>query len=150
MTTLDSSFERDLRRALLDKAEDRMEEHGEALKRIAQEEFQAYASRNGYDVDFIWEDATGPTVERGQRSVSVRVEWPGLSALFEYGVDPHTIDGNPLLSFVWPAPPQGTRPPGAPGFVQAESVDWGSVTGGIEAARAIRTALDVTRADMGR
>lgn len=145
MTTLDPQFERNLRRAILDRAEERIEAHGQALKDIAEAEFKAYAARNDYDIDHVWEDAEGPTVTRNQRGVSVTVRWPALTALFEYGVDPHKIRGNPTLAFEWPAPPEGTRPEGAPSFVVTDEVDWGSVTGGIDAARAIRTALDRLR-----
>ena len=55
------------------------------------------------------------------------------------------MEGSPLLAFVWESPPQGTRPSGAPQFVETQSVNWGSVTGGIEEARAIRGALDYIR-----
>lgn len=148
MTTLDASFEADLRDALLTEAEQRLETAGEQLRRVAREEFEAYAARNDYDIDHVWTDAEGPTVERTSEAVTATVRWPGLTALFEFGVDPHTIEGSPL-AFEWAAPPEGTRPSGAPQFVETDSVNWGSVTGGIPEARAIRTALDVVRLDLG-
>ncbi|RQG93733.1 hypothetical protein [Natrarchaeobius oligotrophus] len=144
---LDDSFEDDLREALLDDVERKLEEEiGPQLERIARENWQEYAARNGYDIEHVWEEVEGPFVERDAGSVGVRLEWPGLTALFEHGVSPHTIQGNPILSFHWESPPEGTRPPGAPEHVVAEEVNWGSVTGGIPAARAIRNALaDVRR-----
>ena len=148
MTTLDSSFEDDLRAAVLDNVEDAARtDIGPKLKRVAAENFQSYASRNGYDIDHIWNDAE-LAVDRDDSSVTIRVEWPGLTALFEWGVDPHTIKGNPVLSFTWNSPPQGTRPPGAPKHVTADEVNWGSVTGGIPEARAIRDAIDQLEADL--
>lgn len=145
MTTLSAGFESDLRDALLDDAEETAEDMGDGLKFAAENNFRTYAARQGYDIDHIWQDAKGPSIRRGSRSVDVTVEWPALTALFEYGVSPHTIEGNPLLAFAWKAPPEGTRPPGAPSFVVAESVNWGSVTGGIDESRAIRDALETIR-----
>ena len=49
--------------------------------------------------------------------------------------------GNPTLAFGWESPPEGTRPPGAPSYVVTDEVNWGSVTGGIDEARAIRDML---------
>lgn len=143
--TLDDSFEADLREAVLDDVEQRVREDiGPQLEQTARENWQAYASRNGYDIDHIWEDAK-LHIGRDEGGISIRLEWPGLTALFEFGVDPHTIEGNPILAFHWPSPPEGTRPPGAPEHVVAESVNWGSVTGGIPESRAIRDALEDTR-----
>jgi len=149
MVELDSNFEDNLREAVMDNVEQTVrDEIGPELKQVAQENFEAYASRNGYDIDHIWKDAEGPIVEREGDKIQVRIEWPGLTALFEHGVSPHTIEGNPLLSFIWEGPPEGTRPPGAPKHVKAQSVNWGSETGGIPESRAVRDALNELRRDL--
>ena len=133
MATLDSGFEDDLRKAILDDVERKARDDiGPRLIRVARENWRAYASRNSYDIDHIPEDAE-LFVDRDDDSVSIRIEWPGLTALFEWGVDPHTIDGNPLLHFYWEKIDQ---------WVTTESVNWGSETGGIPESRAIRDALD--------
>lgn len=145
MTDLDSGFEDDYREALLDQMEAELDEATDEFVENSNQNWKAYASRNGYSIEHIWRDAERTPVSRGSNSVSTSVRWPPLTALFEWGVDPHIIRGDPLLAFSWPAPPEGTRPPGAPSFVVAEEVNWGSVTGGIDASRAIRNALDRTR-----
>ena len=142
MTSLESGFEADLRQAVMDDVEAKARQDiGPRLIEAARANWQSYIQRNGYDIDHIPDEAE-LSVERSGDVVTIRVEFPGLTALFEWGVDPHTIDGNPLLAFIWESPPEGTRPPGAPEFVVAESVNWGSVTGGIPEARAIRDAID--------
>lgn len=148
MTALDG-FEDALRDDLLDQAEGRVADELDRLADEAETNFRRYASANDYDIDHIWEDAVVGAVQRRANSVSARVEWPSLTNLFEYGVGPHIIEGNPLLAFAWAAPPEGTRPPGAPSFVVAESVNWGSVTGGIDEARAIRDAREGVRQSLG-
>ncbi|AFZ74560.1 hypothetical protein [Natronobacterium gregoryi] len=140
------NFEDDLREAVLDDVEQTLQEElGPELERVARENWQSYASRHGYDIDFVWGDVDGPIVERDRDSVTLRLEWPGLSALFEFGVDPHTKSGNPVLAFEWASPPEGTRPPGAPEYVVAEEINWGSVTGGISESRAVRDAMNWLR-----
>lgn len=149
MASLDSGFEDAAREAVLDSAEETIrQEVGPRLKATARENFEQYASTNGYDIDHIWQDAEGPFVDRDGDSVTLRIEWPELTALFEFGVAPHTIDGNPLLSFIWEGPPEGTRPAGAPKHVVTQSVNWGSVTGGIPESRAIRNALNTLRSEL--
>jgi len=145
MTTL-PDFESDLRDALEEDLEAQAEAIGQTLKDTAEENFKDYANENGYDIDHIWEDST-LTVQQDGDGYLVRVEWPGLTALFEYGVDPHTIEGSPL-AFFWESPPEGTRPQGAPAYVVSDEVNWGSVTGGIPESRAIRGALDYVRFEM--
>lgn len=132
--TLESGFESKLREALLADAEQTLREDlGPALVDEARQRWQSYARRNDYDIAFIWEDAT-IAVTRRRNAAAVRVEWPELSALFEFGVEPHTIEGNPLLHFYWAEMDQ---------WITTESVNWGSVTGGIDGARAVRDALAV-------
>lgn len=136
MTTLSSSFEDDLQEALLDDVEQRArDEIGPQLIAVARQNWRAYASRNGYDIGHIPDEAE-LSIERDDDSVMIRLEFPELTALFEWGVDPHTIDGNPLLHFYWDEMDQ---------WVQTESVNWGSETGGIPEARAIRDTLDTAR-----
>jgi hypothetical protein len=125
-----------------------MQSVADLLVTVAEEQFRAYAGRNDYDIEHIWQDVDGPEVTRSRDGVTAYVQWPGLTALFEFGVDPHTIEGDPVLAFYWQGPPEGTRPSGAPSYVVTDSVNWGSVTGGIPEARAIRHALDVTRQDL--
>jgi len=131
---LAQDFEADLRDALLTDAERQLRDNlGPRLVRVARENWQRYAAANDYDIDHVWEDVAGPVVTREANRVQARVEWPALSALFEFGVSPHTIEGNPLLHFFWADQDQ---------WVTTESVDWGSETGGIPSARAVRDALD--------
>lgn len=142
MTTLESSFEADFEQAILDDVEAKAEDIGEGLRETANDNWRAYASQQGYDLDHIIDSVEGPTVSRGATSVSIRLRWGGLANLYEYGVSPFTLEGSPLLQFFWDSPPEGTRPPDAPAFVEAESVNWGSVTGGIAESRAIRSAVE--------
>ena len=137
MATLESGFEDKLREAMLDDVEQKVrDEYGPALKSFAKENFEAYAARHDYDIEHIWEDAEGPLVERDDDSVTLRIEWPGLTALFEFGVAPHTIEGNPTLHFYWEEIDQ---------WVKTDSVEWGSETGGIPESRAIRDAMNEIR-----
>lgn len=132
MAELGSDFENDLREAILADAEETLrEEIGPTLQNIAKSRWQSYASRNGYDISHIWEDVE-LSVTRDGDSIELRIEWPELTALFEFGVSPHTIEGNPLLHFYWEEADQ---------WVQTESVEWGSETGGIPESRAIRDSL---------
>jgi hypothetical protein len=143
---LKDSFEDDLQEVVLDVVEQTVREDiGPMLKQTARQNFEAYASRNDYDIDYIWEDAKGPIVDRSDDGVSVRIEWPGLTALFEFGVDPHPTEGNPELHFKWE-----NAPSGAPEWVQTERVNWGSETGGIPESRAVRDAMNWLRAELRR
>ena len=139
MTTLDSGFEDALRESLLDDVETQAREIGETFMQNVEDGFRSYAARNDYDIDHVWDEVEGPHIERDDHSVRIRVEWPGLTALFEWGVDPHTISGNPLLHFYWEAKAV---------WITTESVNWGSETGGIPEARAIRNALEEHRREL--
>ena len=151
MTTLDRGIEDDLREAVMDEAEDALYAERDNLAfrflQLVNSNIDDYAAANDYDLDSIKESGRVTDTSRGRDRVSATLEWGGLSGLFEFGVSPHTIDGNPLLSFKWESPPEGTRPAGAPAFVQTEQVNWGSVTGGIPPGRFIRGALNTVRFD---
>jgi hypothetical protein len=143
MTTIDG-FEDALREDLMEQAEQEVAERRDQLAQESGDRFDAYASRHGYDIGFLADGIETSAVKRRGNRVSATVSWPGLTALFEYGVDPFTLSASgDQLAFPWLSPPQGTRPPGAPSFVVTDEINWGSVTGGIPEARAIRTALQV-------
>ena len=148
MTTLESDFESDLRDHLLDEAEGALYDDRDNLAfqflKLVNQNWEDYMRSTGYALEHIPESGRVIDTERRQNSVSATLEWSGLTSLFEWGVSPHAIQGNPL-AFDWPAPPEGTRPEGAPSYIVANQVNWGSVTGGIPAARAIRGALNQIR-----
>jgi len=144
MTTL-PDFEADAKDALLEQMEAQADDVGQELKDAIDANFQDYAGRQGYSIEHIWQDSEGPNTTRSGDTVTTSIHYPELTGLFEWGVQPHTIEGNPLLSFAWPSPPEGTRPEGAPSHVVSEGVNWGSVTGGIDESRAIRSALSYIR-----
>jgi len=138
---LAADFESDLADAVMADATEGANGLGQRLKDTAERNWRRYAASQGYDIEHIWNDAEGPFVRATGDRIQIRIEYPALTALFEWGVSPHTIEGNPLLAFHWASPPQGTRPPGAPEYVVAQEVNWGSVTGGIDASNAIGNAL---------
>lgn len=63
-----------------------------------------------YDVDSVIASLEGPTVDRGPGSITVSWRWSHPAAsFFEYGTSEHTINGDPVLSFVWEDPPDAVR-----------------------------------------
>lgn len=152
MTTLASDFESKAQDKLLDVAEREAEAIGKEFVRIAHENFGDYAAEHGYDIGFILRNAEGPTVERRGDSVEIHVQWPELTAIYEYGADPHTIEGNPILSFVWENPPAWVKEEfdqargGGGQFQSGWRVFFSQVEHpGHPEARAIRDALDYIR-----
>lgn len=139
MTDLENGFEDKLKQAMLDEADSQMPQWVDRLTAITEMNWRRYASRKGYSIEHIWEDVETST-RRTPNGVEATIRWP-FSALFEFGVSPHVIEGNPYLSFTWESPPEGTRPQGAPKHIITQSVNWGSVTGGIDESRAIRDGL---------
>lgn len=114
MATLESGFEDKLQKALLDEIEQKFigEEANLAYQfvELVHTRLRAYAERNGYDVEGTIESLQAPELTRSGNRVTVRVGWADEQmARWEFGVSEHTIDGDPVLSFVWQDPPQWVR-----------------------------------------
>lgn len=158
MATLDADFEDKLAEAVLPD-EDEAREMGRRMKEIAEENWKRYAAVNGYDIDHIWRDSPPPEVERTAREVRIRNEWP-FSAQFEFGVDPHVIEAKnaDMLAFPWPEMEGVQFGDTDQTFdeVFAETwpivffpeVNWGSESGGISRARAVRDMLREYRGEL--
>lgn len=157
MATLESGFERDLREAVLDDAERRLV--GERANLVFQfvelvhTHLRAYGERNGYDVESTIDSVGQPVVDRSRGRITVTVGWehPQM-ARWEFGTSDHTIDGDPVLAFVWEDPPQWVREE----FDQARTAGGQFRSGwqvflpsvdvdGLPASRAIRDALNGLR-----
>lgn len=107
---LEAGFEDDLREALLDDAERQLVgEQGNLVFQLIQQAhdiLRAYGQRNDYDVEPVIESLGQVDVDRGRDSLTIRVGWEHEAApFFELGTSDHTVEGNPLLSFVWEDPP---------------------------------------------
>lgn len=88
--------------------------------RVAHGTLRSYGSRNDYAVEPITESVEILETSRSQREFRVRWGWTHEAATyFQFGVAPHTIDGNPILSFIWEDAPQGVREM----FANTERVD---------------------------
>lgn len=108
------------------------------------------AAANEWDIEPVLSSVRVETDERGG-TLAVRIEYDHPAAeFFEYGTSPHTIEGDPVLSFVWEErhdPPawvqenfeRDTSDGGRPGYrVYFASVD----VAGIPETRFLRSALD--------
>lgn len=152
---LENGFTDKLEAAILDDVEAKAPGMAQEMQAEAEQNWRRYAGRNGYDIQHIWRESE-TFVNRTPGGVNFGVEWP-FSAQFEFGVDPHPIEatGGDLLAFPWPemaGVPFGdtdktfdevfadTWP-----MVFFPRVNWGSISGGIPAARAIRNMLRVIR-----
>lgn len=152
MTTL-AGFERNLQDSIMEDAEANL--YGERdniafnFLQSANDNFRDYAARHGYDLESIIESGQVTDTSRGGRSVSATIEWTsGLAGIYEYGASEHTINGDPILSFIWSDPPNWVKeqfPQGRTSggqFVSGWRVFFESVEHpGVPESRAIRDAL---------
>lgn len=150
---LAADFGDDLADAMLDEAEAKL--IGEEANYIFQlvelvhAELRSYGRRNGYDVESTIDSLGTPVVDRSEGRVAVTVGWESEQMdRWEFGVSRHTIDGNPILSFIWEDPPQWVREEFDQGrsddgtFTSGWRVFFGSVDHpGIPASRAIRDSM---------
>jgi len=154
MTTLASDFEDSLRDAVLDEVEHELTGRQANLVfqfvELVHSNLRSYGKRQGYDVESTIDSLGTPVVDRSGDTISVTVGWVSEQmSRWEFGVSPHTIDGNPILSFVWENPPDWVREEfdqarGAGGqFESGWRVFFPSVDHpGIPESRAIRDALN--------
>lgn len=156
---LDGDFEADLREAMLDSAEDALVGTGgdrgliTEFVELVHANLRAYGERHGYDVASTIDSVGEPVVERTEDSLTVTVGWTSEQmARWEFGVSPHTIEGDPVLSFVWADPPGWVREE----FDQARGAGGEFASGwrvflpevehpGIPESRAIRDAINGLR-----
>jgi hypothetical protein len=114
---LDNGFEDALADALLDDAESKLV--GEldnvvfGAVQAAHDRLRQYADQYDYRVDAIIESFELDTVERSDRTLMIRWGWTHEAAVYlEFGTSDHTIEGDPVLSFVWEErhnPPEWVR-----------------------------------------
>jgi hypothetical protein len=120
----------------------------------AHEILDAAARQYGYHVESIKESLELTEVQRGDGELQVVFGWSHPAAeYFEFGTSPHTIQGNPVLVFVWEDrhnPPTWVKEnferarsdsgePGYKTFLQSVEVD------GVNEIRFVRGALDWLR-----
>lgn len=160
MATLEASFERDLQEAMLDEVESEFIGQRANLAyqfvELVHTNLRAYAQRNGYDISVTIDSLGTPAVERTDDGLTITVGWESdQMARWEFGTSDHTVDGNPVLSFVWEArhdPPDWVREE----FDQARASSGEFRSGwrvflpsvevdGIPESRAIRDALNALR-----
>jgi len=149
MTTLESDFEDKLAETVLDKAERNFygERDGWAFQFVQRvhDRLRRYGERLDYRVEPIIDSFELVDARRDDRSVSVVLRWPHKAAVYmEFGTSPHTIEGNPILSFIWEErhdPPEWVRreyePEGDGYRVFLPEVE----VAGVEKIRQVRTAL---------
>lgn len=151
MTELESTFEDDLKESLLDDVERKASGIEGMMMLIAETNWRDYANANDYDISHIYRDAESD-FDRTDDAVVIEAEWP-FSSQFEFGVDPHVIEAKDadMLAFPWPEMEGEEFGNTGQNFEEVFSetwpvvffpkVNWGSETGGIPKARAIRNML---------
>lgn len=106
MSELDAGFEAEL----ADHTREQLERNlvgkkNNALWKAIQASFDAL-DNSEYDLDSIKDSLVGPELTETPDGLTVRWGWDHPAAeFFEFGTSDHTINGNPVLSFVWEDPP---------------------------------------------
>jgi len=111
MSGLDSDFEDQVRDATLDAAlRTARETWVPEMVEQSHQRLRQYGGANDYDVEPIIASLNLPRVTREGDRIVARWGWSHEAApFFDAGVSPHTIEGNPILSFVWEDAPAGVR-----------------------------------------
>ncbi|MDS0258570.1 hypothetical protein NDI56_03985 [Haloarcula sp. S1CR25-12] len=149
---LESSFEDDLQEAVLDDVErqlvgERDNLVAQAVQRV-QGRLERYAREEDYDVEPIVDSFAGVEVDRSDGQLTIRWGWshPAVK-YFEFGTSDHTVEGDPVLSFVWERSE-------APDWVAEEFDEEGDgyrvflpevEVSGVEETRAIRDSINWLR-----
>ena len=158
MTTLDPSFEDDLAEAVLDDAAANLLAGDGAIMaaiEAAHERLREYAREFDYRIESVIDSLQGPeVVEQSDRHFRVRWGWDHEAAPYlEWGTSDHTIEGNPILSFIW----EDRHDP--PAWVAEEYEREGGgyrvflpevEVAGVRETRFARHALDWLRREVGR
>lgn len=155
---LEAAFQRKLRRAVLDDVEHELVERFNPVVYTAIEashdRLRSYGDE--YDVESVIESLVQPEVTRADGRVTVRWLWSHKAArFFALGTSGHTIQGNPVLSFIWEDPPadikdQFDQARDAGGRFQSgwrvffHSVD----VSGIDETRFVRAGLQAARQEL--
>jgi len=151
--SLEASFEDDLREAVLDDVEHQLV--GQRDNLIAQAisfvhgRLDRYAREFDYNVEPIKQSLEPVEVQRSDGSITVRFGWSHEAMPYlEFGTSEHTIEGDPILSFVWEErhdPPDWVREEfdaegdGYRVFLPEVEV------AGVKETRAVRDALNMLR-----
>ena len=155
MATLESGFEDKPEEAILDEAERELVGKQDnivfqAIQRV-RGRLERYAREEDYDVQPLLDTFTGVDVQRSEGTLTIRWGWdhPAIE-YFEWGTSDHTVDGDPVLSFVWSRDE-------APDWVAEEFEEEGDGyrvflpevdVAGIEETRAIRDSLTWLRGEL--
>lgn len=76
----------------------------------SQEALEAYGSGNGYSIESVQDSFTGVEARRSGSTITIGYGWDHpAAAYFERGTSDHTIQGDPVLSFIWEDPPGWVR-----------------------------------------
>ena len=122
--------------------------------RRAHRQLSRYGSRHDYSTDPIEQSFAGVDYSRMQQSVHIEWYWEhDAASYFEFGTSDHTIDGEPILSFIWEDAPSAihdmfpnTEREGGDPRVFFESVD----VAGLPESRFVRNSLNHLRREVGQ
>lgn len=101
----------DSRQALLDGMAEALVEARDNLVfqavQNAHDNLDSYGATHDYATDSIVDSFDGVELDRSRTALDIQWAWAHEAALyFEYGTSDHTIEGTPLLSFIWEDIPQ--------------------------------------------
>lgn len=151
MVTLDRQFGRQLTDALLEDVEDEIDDLVTVAVERSHERLRDWATERDYQVEPIIDSLEPPEISRWRYGVIAEWGWSHeATPYFEFGTSDHTIQGQPVLSFVWDAED-------APRWVKKEfdregdgyRVFFRSVeVSGVAETRFIRAGLDAVRREL--
>lgn len=148
---LSTTFGRELTDALLDTVEETILEDVDTAIEASHERLRDWGDERDYQIEPIIDSLGEPTIDRWRWGLVVTWGWNHeATPYFEYGTSDHTIQGQPVLSFVWDSED-------APRWVKKEferegdgyRVFFGSVeVSGVAETRFIRRGLEVVRSEL--
>lgn len=108
---LEDDFEDKMTEALVDATAEKL--MSDIIPRMIQQShdvLEAYGSRNDYNVQPVIDSLQEPELEKRDGGLTVTWGWEHEAApYFEWGTSAHTVEGNPILSWVWEDPPDWVK-----------------------------------------